>query len=113
MTATTGTATCNFCHRRIVWEDGWPACDCDLDPTMTLTVRQAAELLYMSRGGIYHLINDGHLRADKSRRPIRVAMITLKAYLAAEHAEWVSSHTAAYAAKSAAQLRSKAAPDDQ
>jgi hypothetical protein len=83
---TTDTATCLFCHTPIIWEDGWPACDCDLDPKMTVTVRQAAEFMYMSRGGIYHLINDGYLRADKSARPIRVAVITLKAYLGTGYA---------------------------
>lgn len=77
---------CALCHAPITWQHGWPACDCDLDPKMTLTVGQAAAFMYMSRGGIYHLIDDGYLRADKSKRPIRIAMITLKAYLAGEHA---------------------------
>lgn len=77
---------CSLCHVPVTWQQGWPACDCDRDPKMTLTVRQAASFMSMSRGGIYHMIEDGYLRADKSARPIRVAMITLKAYLAGDHA---------------------------
>jgi excisionase family DNA binding protein len=79
--------TCPLCNIPIRWQHGWPACQCDSDRTLKLTVRQAAQLLHTSPGGVYHLISDGYLRADKSTRPIRIAMITLKAYLAAGHAE--------------------------
>jgi excisionase family DNA binding protein len=85
---------CEICHAPVVYQGNWPTCNCDATPRLMITVRQAARLLYMSRGGVYHLIYDGYLRADRSQRPMRIAMITLKAYLAAEHAEW-AAHQAA------------------
>lgn len=77
---------CALCHTAITWQHGWPACRCDADPRLMLTVAQAAKFMYTSRGCIYHLIDDGYLPADKSTRPIRIAMITLKACLAGDHA---------------------------
>jgi excisionase family DNA binding protein len=85
---------CQLCQARITYRGNWPACGCDTDPDLMLTVRQAAHFLSMSRGGVYHLIYVGDLPADRSRRPMRVAMLTLKAYLAAEHAEWASRQEA-------------------
>jgi hypothetical protein len=77
---------CTLCLAPITWQSGWPACNCDCDPKLMLTVRQAAQFMHMSPSGIYHMIDDGYLHADKSRRPIRVAMVILKAYLAGDHA---------------------------
>jgi excisionase family DNA binding protein len=91
--------TCTLCHARIVYRGNWPACDCDADPAMLLTVRDAARFLSMSRGGVYHLIYDGYLPADRSLRPMLIPMITVKAYLAAEHAEWVQQQAAKQAGR--------------
>ena len=81
---------CALCHAPITYRGNWPACDCDSIPDLMLTVREAARFMYMSRGGVYHLIRDGLITADTSQRPARIAMTSLKAYLAAGHAEWVS-----------------------
>jgi excisionase family DNA binding protein len=83
---------CALCQAPITYRGNWPVCDCDSIPDLMLTVRQAARFMYLSRGGVYHLIYDGLITADTSRRPARIAMTTLKQYLAEEHAEWVSQH---------------------
>ena len=93
---------CTLCHAPIVYRGNWPACDCDADPAMLLTVRDAARFLSMSRGGVYHLIYDGYLPAERSLRPMLIPMITVKAYLAAAHAEWAADYIAKYAAKTQA-----------
>lgn len=83
---------CPLCHTPITWQHGWPACRCDTDPKLMLTVAQAAQFMHCTASRIYHLINDGYLRADKTRRPVRVAMAIVKAYLAAEHAYFTYTH---------------------
>jgi excisionase family DNA binding protein len=57
-----------------------------------LTVREAARFMSISRGGIYHWIEDGYLAANRTRRPIRISMTALKALLVTEHIGWLNQH---------------------
>jgi len=82
---------CPRCHAGIVYQGNWPACDCDAVPDLMLTVREAARYLFLSRGGVCHLIRQGLITASTSKRPARIAMTSLKAYLAAEHAARTAS----------------------
>ena len=83
---------CNRCGATVIYRDHWPACHCDAIPGLMLTVREAAHFMSMSRGGIYHWIEAGLITANRSQRPVRIAMTSLKAFLAAEHAAWTNRH---------------------
>ena len=86
--------TCERCHARIIYHGDWPACDCDAIPDLMLIVREAAHFLSLSRGGVYHLIEAGLITANRSQRPVRIAMTSLKAFLAAEHVAWIHAQHA-------------------
>ena len=79
---------CPPCGTGRTWDGDWPCCDCDDDPGLTLTVRDAATYLRMSCGNVYDLISTGLLAAIRTRRPIRVRMHSVKSLLAGEHAWW-------------------------
>jgi len=79
---------CTRCGATIIYRDDWPACHCDAIPALMLTVREAADFLSISRGGVYHLINDGLLTANRTQRPIRIAMTSLKAFWSADYVAW-------------------------
>jgi excisionase family DNA binding protein len=83
---------CTRCGATIIYRDNWPACHCDAIPGLMLTVREAAHFMSMSRGGIYHWIEEGRITANRFQRPTRIAMTSLKALLAAEHVEWMNRH---------------------
>jgi excisionase family DNA binding protein len=83
---------CNRCGATVIYRDNWPACHCDAIPGLMLTVREAAHFMSMSRGGIYHWVEEGLITANRSQRPIRIAMTSLKAFLAAEHVAWTNRH---------------------
>ena len=53
-----------------------------------LTVAEAATFLCKSRGGVYHWIRMGVFPVNRSRRPVRIAMVAIKAFLSAEHSAW-------------------------
>jgi excisionase family DNA binding protein len=81
---------CNRCGATFIYCNYWPACPCDAIPGLTLTVREAARFMSVSRGGIYHWIEDGYLAANRTRRPIRISMTALKAVLTVEHIGWLN-----------------------
>ena len=83
---------CTRCGATIIYRDNWPACHCDAIPGLMLTVREAAHFMSMSRGGIYHWVEEGLITANRSQRPTRIAMTSLKAFLAAEHVAWINKH---------------------
>jgi excisionase family DNA binding protein len=82
------TRTCPICGTTEVYDGDWPVCGCDKIPGLTLTIRQAAAYLCMSRSGVYHLIDDGYLAAIRGSRPLRVRMATVKCYLAGLQTDW-------------------------
>ncbi len=83
---------CPQCGATFIYRNYWPTCPCDAIPGLMLTVREAARFMSVSRGGIYHWIEDGYLAANRTRRPIRISMTALKALLTVEHIAWLNRH---------------------
>jgi excisionase family DNA binding protein len=80
--------TCPVCGTAEAWDGDWPRCGCDRNLGLTLTVRETAAYLGMSRGNVYDLVNTGYLAAIRTRRPMRIRMTAIKDYLAGQHAWW-------------------------
>ena len=83
---------CPRCGATFTYRNYWPACPCDAIPGLMLTVREAARFMSVSRGGIYHWIEDGYLAANRTRRPIRISMTALKSVRTIEHIGWLNRH---------------------
>ncbi len=82
------TRTCPICGTTEHRDGDWTVCSCDNVRGLTLTVRETAAYMCMSRSGIYHLIDDGYLAAIRDSRPLRIRMAIVKCYLAGLHADW-------------------------
>jgi excisionase family DNA binding protein len=74
--------TCPLCGTSEAWDGDWPCCGCDRNLGLTLTVRETAAYLGVSRGNVYDLVNTGYLAAIRTRRPMRIRMTAIKDYLA-------------------------------
>jgi excisionase family DNA binding protein len=79
---------CPVCGTSEAWDVDWPCCGCDRNLSLTLTVREAAAYLGMSRGNVYDLVNTGYLAAIRTHQPMRIRMAAIKSYLAGQHVWW-------------------------
>jgi excisionase family DNA binding protein len=80
--------TCNRCGKPIIYDGDWPACPCDDEPRLALTIHEAASYMCVSRSKVMDLIATGMLGFNRATRPMTIPMISVKAHWAAAHHAW-------------------------
>jgi hypothetical protein len=80
--------TCARCGQPIIRRGDWPGCPCDTEPGLTLTIRETAAYICVSRRKVMDLIATGELIVNRASRPTRIPMTSIKASWARDHRAW-------------------------
>jgi excisionase family DNA binding protein len=79
---------CNRCGELVTYRGDWPSCPCDDEPGLTLTIREAASYICVSRSKVADMIATGELIVNRASRPMRIPMTSIKASWARDHRAW-------------------------
>ena len=82
------TDPCRRCGGPVIHSPDWPACACDLETGLSLTVRETAAYLCVSVSSVRGMIARGELIINRTCRPARIPMDSIKAYWTWDHRAW-------------------------
>jgi excisionase family DNA binding protein len=82
------TYQCNRCGEQVTYTPDWPACTCDLQAGLSLTVRETAAYICVSQSKIRDMITRGDVIINQSRRRARIPVTSIKAFLTRENRAW-------------------------
>jgi excisionase family DNA binding protein len=82
------TYPCSRCGEPVIYSPDWPACACDTEPGLSLTVRQTAAYLCVSVSKVRDMIARGEVIINRTRRPARIPVTSIKAFLTTENRAW-------------------------
>jgi excisionase family DNA binding protein len=82
------TYQCSRCGEQVIYSPDWPACACDLEPGLSLTVRETAAYICVSVSKVRDMISRGDVTINRTRRPARIPVTSVKAFLTRENRAW-------------------------